>query len=128
MENEIKKNKKICVIDDEPDLLEIYKTKFQLSSFDVVTARDGEEGMAVIRAEKPDMILLDIIMPKKDGISLLKDLQADEALKSIPVIMLSNVSDEKTVEKVGKFSTHFYVLKSMATPQKLVDLVREALH
>lgn len=125
--NDNRKKRKVCIVDDDLNLSEIYKTKFSLSGYDVVTAFDGEEGLAVIKTEKPDLILLDIIMPKKNGIELLEDLRGDKELANIPVIVLSNVSDESTVEKAGDLSTHFYVIKALATPQKLVDLAEEVV-
>lgn len=128
MPEETTKKRKICVIDDEPYISEIYATKFNRAGYDVVTAKDGEEGLELIKQEKPDMILLDIMMPKKDGIAVLKDLEKDEELKKIPVIMLSNLNDEGTIDKVGAYTTRFYVVKSSATPQKILDLVEEVLH
>ena len=96
--------------------------------FNVVTASDGEEGLVLIKKEQPDLILLDIMMPKKGGISVLEDLEKDGNSYKLPVIILSNVSDDETATKVVEFSTHFYVVKALTSPKKIVGLIKEALH
>ncbi|MBP9752031.1 MAG: response regulator [Candidatus Moranbacteria bacterium] len=118
---------KVCIIDDADDIREIYSVKFLTEDYDVVSAKDGEEGLRLIREEKPDVILLDLQMPVKDGFAVLKELRDDAELKHIPVLILSNVDDEQTFKKVGSFETRFYLIKSLVTPQKVVDTVREAL-
>lgn len=121
------KKTKVCIIDDGDDIREIYSVKFMTEDYDVVSAKDGEEGLRVVRAEKPDVILLDLQMPVKDGFAVLEELRDDAELKRIPVLILSNVDDEQTFRKAGKFDTRFYLIKSLVTPQKVVDTVREAI-
>lgn len=118
---------KICIVDD-PNIVELYGAKLRSEGFEVVSASDGEEGLELIKKEMPNLILLDVMMPKKDGISVLEDLAKSEDHSKIPVIILSNVSDDETATKVGEFSTHFYVVKALTTPQKIVGLIREVLH
>jgi CheY-like chemotaxis protein len=125
--NKMWDKKKVCIIDDDTDIREIYLMKFNLEGFDVSVATDGEEGLKVIRETHPDIILLDIEMPVKNGIELLDDLHKDPVLAKIPVIMLTNQDNEDAFREVGKFDTRFYVVKSLATPQKVVDMVREVL-
>lgn len=127
MLNEIWKKKKVCVVDDDSDIREIYLKKFQLSGFDTVGAADGEEGLRMIRETKPDIILLDLQMPVKTGVEVLAELHADPSIARIPVIILTNVDDEEVVKQVGTFSTQFYLIKSLTTPQKAVDYVKEVL-
>lgn len=128
MENsEIWAKKKVCIIDDNDDIREIYKMKFFTEGFEVSTAVNGEEGLKAIRETNPDIILLDIEMPVMNGLEVLEALQKDPVLVKIPVVMLTNQDDEETFKQVGKFNTRFYIVKSLATPQKVVDLVREAL-
>jgi len=119
--------KMVCIIDDDPNILEIYGFKLKNEGFRVTTATNGEKGIELINSDKPDIILLDIMMPIKNGLSVLEDLKNDSTLSKIPVIILSNVSDNEIVEKVGEFSTHFYIVKALTTPQKLADLVKEVL-
>ena len=123
----VEERKTVCIIDDDPNILEIYGTKLGNEGFEIITATDGEEGLVIIKSHCPNIILLDIMMPKKDGIGVLEELKNDIALAKIPVIILSNVSDNEIVKKVGEFSTHFYIIKSLTTPQKLAGLVKEAL-
>jgi CheY-like chemotaxis protein len=118
----------VGVIDDDESIREIYERKMRQEGFQVVTAPDGEKGLAVIRETKPDIILLDIQMPIKDGFDVLKELEDDEAVANIPVVILSNVDDEQTFRKIGKFETRFYLVKSITTPQQVADIVREVLH
>ncbi len=127
MEKNPWKKTKVCIIDDDENIREIYSVKFLTEDFDVVSAGDGDEGLRVARAERPDIILLDIQMPVKGGFEVLKELHDDKELMRIPVIILSNVDDEEAFRKAGKFETRFYLIKSLVTPQKVVDTVREAL-
>jgi DNA-binding response OmpR family regulator len=121
------KKTKVCIVDDDDAIREIYSVKFMTEDFDVVSAKDGEEGLDVIREEEPDIILLDLQMPIRDGFDVLEELRADAELRRIPVLILSNVDDEKTFKRVGTFETRFYLIKSLVTPQKVVDVVREAI-
>lgn len=119
--------KKVCIIDDDPNLREIYLMKFNQEGFDVSVAGNGEEGLKVIRATHPDIILLDLQMPVKNGIEVLQELDTDSELSKIPVIILTNIDHEEAYKEVGKFETRFYLIKSLTTPQKAVDYVNEVL-
>lgn len=126
-EQVIWEKKKVCIIDDDPHLREIYFTKFTQEGFQVVVAVDGEEGLRCIRETRPDIILLDLQMPVKNGIEVLQELDTDEVLSKIPVIVLTNIDNEDAFKEVGKFETRFYLIKSLTTPQQAVDYVREVL-
>ena len=119
--------KKVCIVDDDENVREIYHTKFTQEGFEVLLAINGEEGMKIIREKKPDIILLDLQMPVKGGVEVLQDLSLDKELSRIPVIVLSNLDNEDAYKAVGQFETHFYLIKSLTTPQKAVDYVREVL-
>lgn len=127
MDPELWERKKVCIIDDDADLREIYLMKFNQEGFDVSLATDGAEGMKIIREKKPDIILLDLQMPVKNGVEVLQELQADEELAQIPVIVLTNIDNEDSFKKIGEYETRFYLIKSLTTPQKAVDYVREVL-
>lgn len=128
MINNASKKKKVCVIDDDENIREIYRLKFDLEGYDVSVAVDGEDGLKVIREKTPDIILLDLQMPIKDGVAVLQELRGDAELSKIPVVILSNIDNEDAFREVGKFETRFYLIKSLTTPQKAVDIVREILH
>lgn len=127
MGKDIWTKKKVCIIDDDANVREIYLVKFHQEGFDVSLAINGEEGMKVVRAEHPDIILLDLQMPVKSGVEVLRELQADETLRKIPVIVLSNIDNEDAFKAVGEFETRFYLIKSLTTPQQTVEYVREVL-
>jgi DNA-binding response OmpR family regulator len=118
---------KICVIDDDVNLREIYLLSLNRDNFDAVLARDGEEGLRIVREQKPDAIVLDLQMPKKNGFEVLAELAADEELRNIPVVILSNVDDEASFKRVGQFETHFYLVKALTTPQKVTKILREVV-
>lgn len=124
---EIWEKKKVCIVDDDPSLREIYFTKFTQEGFQVVVAVDGEEGLKCIRETRPDIVLLDLQMPIKNGIEVLQELDEDEVLSKIPVIVLTNIDNEEAFKEVGKFETRFYLIKSLTTPQQAVDYVKEVL-
>lgn len=127
MEGEVWSKQKVCIVDDDANLREIYLMKFNAEGFDVSLATNGEEGLKVIRETHPDIILLDLQMPVKNGVEVLQELQADQSLKNIPVIVLTNIDNEDAFKEVGEFETRFYLIKSLTTPQKAVDYVREVL-
>ncbi len=126
---ETEKGKLVCLIDDDENIRDIYQRKFLQSGFDVVIAKDGEEGLRAIALNHPDIILLDLQMPIMGGMEVLAELKKDEELVKIPVVILSNVDDEVVFSEIGKeYVTKFYLVKSLTTPQKVVSIVREILH
>jgi len=122
------KKKVVCVIDDDANIREIYAAKLHAEGFEVISAENGEDGIRLIRGKKPDIILLDILMPVKNGFDVLEEMNEDASIASIPVVILSNIDDEKSLKTAGKFDTRFYLIKSLTTPQKMVNIVREVLH
>jgi DNA-binding response OmpR family regulator len=129
MENTSEKIQRVCIIDDDESIRDMYSTKFRLEGFDPICAINGEEGLKLIREQKPDIIILDMQMPVKGGLEVLAEMKDDPSINTIPVIILSNLSDEKTHAKVGKFDgAHFYIIKALTTPQKVVDIIHEVLH
>lgn len=85
--------KKILVVDDSLDILDIIRTLLESSEHEVITASDGEQGMEMAKSEKPDLIILDIMMPKMDGYTFIKTKKRDEDIKNIPVIILTGKSE-----------------------------------
>ena len=126
--DKVNTNFKVCIVEDDPMIQEIYQTALETEGYKVIQAFDGEEGLALIKKEMPDIALVDIMMNKKDGICLIKDLQKDPQLVAIPVIIITNRSDEKTMEEAGKLNTKFYLEKSLFKPKDIVEYVKEALY
>ncbi len=132
MSNEIN-NKKILVIEeveDEKSLRDVLHDKFKLEGFGVLEAKDGEEGLATALRERPDLILLDIVLPKMDGLTMMKKLrEANEWGKNVPIILLTNLSadDNKINQAIADNSPAYYLVKSNYTIVDLVEKIRERL-
>lgn len=123
--NSLAEQWKICLIDDEKDLREIYTVALMADDFNVVSAPDGKLGLDLIYAEHPDAIILDLQMPVMDGFEVLQKIADDPNISKIPVIVLSNTDDESTFRKVGKFNTKFFLIKALTTPRKVSGILRE---
>jgi DNA-binding response OmpR family regulator len=119
--------KKILIIEDDPFLSEMYATKFSQSGFQAEIAADGIKGMKKIEASKPDLILLDIVLPKLDGFEILKRIKKDSKLKEIPVILLTNLGQKNEVEKGLALGANEYIIKAHFTPTAVVAKVKEIL-
>jgi len=128
METTTKREEVVCIVDDNDDIRDIYSTKFRREGFSVVTAKDGEEALVVIRKERPDVILLDIQMPVLDGLGVLKVLKSNVNLAKIPVVLFSNVDNEEMFQQVSELGgAQYYLVKSLTDPQKVVDVTLDAL-
>lgn len=121
------KKVKVLIIEDEESLAQMYQTKFDHEGYEVVVATDGSLGIELAQKESPDIILLDIILPKKDGFMVLKELKADKKTADIKVIMLTNLGQDEDVAKGKKFGAIDYLVKANLTPAQLVAKVAEHL-
>jgi len=119
--------KKILIVEDETPLRGALVSKFTRENFTVLEAKDGMEGLEVAKKDHPDLILLDIIMPKIDGLSMLHILREDEWGKSVPVILLTNLSDAEKVSQATKEGVYDYLVKSDWHIDDVVKKVREKL-
>lgn len=120
--------KKILFIEDDPQLLELYTTPFETGDFDIMTERGGKDGLAKAKGFQPDVILLDVMMSGMSGIEVLKHLKSDEFTATIPVIMLTNVSDAHTIDEAKKLGAQDYWYKHSISPKEIGKRVREFLH
>lgn len=119
-------NKTILVVDDEKDLLDLIEYNLKKEDYDVLRAENGEEGIKIAREERPDLILMDIMMPKMDGMEAVIEMKADEDLKSIPIIFLTARSDEKTeIEGLNKGGDD-YITKPIST-SKLISRIKAVM-
>jgi DNA-binding response OmpR family regulator len=121
------KKHQILLIEDEEMLANMYETKFQNEGYIIKKALDGESGLRMTLEDKPDLILLDIIMPKLDGFSVLKCLKDNPQTKNIPVILLSNLGQEEDIKKGKEMGADGYLVKANLTPAEVVNKVREYL-
>jgi two-component system alkaline phosphatase synthesis response regulator PhoP len=119
--------KKILLAEDEKMIADMYSTKFTLEGYDVAVAHDGAEALAKAKAEKPDIMLLDIIMPKLDGFATLKAVREDADLKATPVILLTNLGQEDDIKKGKELGADDYFVKANHSPQEIVEKVTTVL-
>lgn len=114
---------KIAVIEDDIFFQKFYSTRLGEQGYQIIAAQDGEEGMAKVRNEMPDVILLDIIMPKKNGFEVLDELSKDPALSKIPVIVFSTLGQEDDVKKAMSLGAKDYINKSFFDFNNLVTKI-----
>jgi len=120
--------KLVLIVEDEQPMLKALSEKLGRAGYEVLTAKNGEEGLAVAIQKKPDCILLDVVMPKKDGISMLKELREDEWGKDVPVILLTNLNaDDEMLKNINKLEPSFYLVKSDWRIEDVVERVRRRI-
>lgn len=120
---------KIALIEDDANIRDMYRMKLELSGYDVLTAEDGKEAVELVKKENPDLVFLDILLPKKDGFEVLKEIKSSksEEIKSIPVIMLSNLSSKEDVDEAKKLGASDYFVKAKTSPKEVAEKVGEFL-
>jgi DNA-binding response OmpR family regulator len=119
--------KKILVVEDETSLNQALGEFFTDEGFEVLSALDGEEGLKLAQSGKPDLILLDVILPKKDGYEVLENLKSSEATKSIPVILLTNLESAQDIQKAFDKGATTYLVKSSYKMEEIVKKIKETL-
>ncbi len=112
--------KTIVLIEDDSVLADMYVQKFQREGYDIHHALDGDEGISLVREHGPDLVLLDIMMPKKSGIEVLEELKQDAETKDVQVVLLSNVGDQDYIDRGMALGAADYLLKSNFTPSEVV--------
>ncbi|MBU2508805.1 MAG: response regulator [Patescibacteria group bacterium] len=122
-----KKKSIILVVEDDKFLLKAYESKLSRAGFQVEKATDGEETMEKLKVAKPNIILLDLVMPNVDGFEVLAKVHKDPKFKSIPVIVVSNLGQESDVEKAKSLGAAEYLVKSDYSLQQIVDLIKKKL-
>jgi DNA-binding response OmpR family regulator len=118
--------KKILVIDDEPLVVEVLKIRLEMNDYEVITASDGVEGIESAIREKPDLIILDIIMPGLDGYQVCRKLKEDRKTKAIPVIMLTALGQSAEREKGYSSGAYGYIFKPF-DDEELLNSIEKAL-
>jgi len=117
----------VLLIEDETLINRMYSKKLSDDGYECVVATNGVDGVTLANERKPDLILCDIMMPEKDGLSTLKDLKASDVTKSIPVVMLTNLADETYVNQALDMGAVSYLVKSQILPPDVVAKVKEVL-
>jgi DNA-binding response OmpR family regulator len=112
----------VLVVDDDPVIQKLLQVNFEMEGYDVVIAGDGEEGLALAREERPDLVLLDVMMPKMNGLDVAAAMRSDEVTKRIPIIMLSAKAQASDVQAGLDLGVDDYVTKPF-DPLELLDRV-----
>ncbi|HBU06664.1 MAG TPA: response regulator [Candidatus Magasanikbacteria bacterium] len=117
----------VHLVEDDTFLANIYKTKFEMEGFKITHSENGEAGLNDIKKKKPDIVLLDILLPKMDGFVVLQEIKKDPDTKDIPVILLTNLGQKDDVEKGLEMGASDYLIKAHFKPSEVVEKVREIL-
>ncbi len=110
---------RVLFVEDDPSVAQMYKLKLELDGYDVEVASDGEMALESARAAPPDIIFLDIRLPKLDGFGVLEALHKDDRTKHVPVVILSNYSEKQLIDRGVKLGAADYLIKSQTTPARL---------
>ena len=120
--------KKILLIEDDSFIIDIYITKLKEVGFSVQSAVNGEEALVKIKQSRPDLVLLDIVLPQVTGFEFLQEIKSMPELKNVPVIVLSNLGQKKEVEKGLSLGAAKYLIKAHYTPTEVVEEIRTVLN
>ncbi|KKQ52209.1 MAG: Response regulator [Parcubacteria group bacterium GW2011_GWD2_38_11] len=120
--------KKILIVEDDAFIRDIYQVKFSQDGFEVIIAENGLEAIKKLEQLTPDIILLDIIMPYMGGMEVLKKIKENDALKNIPIIMLTNISEKEKITEGAEYGVNEYLIKSHFTPSEVVRKVNALLN
>ena len=119
------KMKKILIIEDEEFLVEMYKTKFELENFQVISAFSSEQAISILKKDIPDLILLDILLPEKSGIAFLEETKKIKNISKIPIIVFSNYDDSIAKDKAKQLGAEDYLIKTEFTPKQLLVKIKK---
>lgn len=115
---------KVLLIEDDLPMVKMYSTKLRKENFEVEVACDGEEGLKKAKEWSPDLVVLDLMIPKIGGMELLEQLRADSKTKNLPVIILSNLSQEQDIERSKQLEVKEFLIKVNFTPSQVVEKIK----
>jgi len=118
---------KIFLVEDDPFLIDIYSTKFKKLGYEVASTPGGEEIISKIKVEKPNIVVLDIVLPNIDGWEILRRIRGDEELKDLKVVILSNLGQEEEVKKGMELGATKYLIKAHLNPSEVIEEIRKIL-
>lgn len=118
---------KILVVEDERELSDAYALILKNEKYDVMVARDGSEALEITKKQEPDLILLDLRMPRMSGIEFLQKYNLLEEHPKVKVIVFSNLDTQKEIDQAYKLGAEKYILKAWASPKELLQLVKDML-
>lgn len=118
---------KVLIVEDDQFLSKMYKRKFELAGYEVELALDGEDGLSKMRTTKPNIVLMDIMMPKLNGLDAIREAKGDPMIRNIPVMVLTNLSNTDDAAIAVKNGAIGYLVKSDFTPSQVVEKVKEIM-
>jgi DNA-binding response OmpR family regulator len=123
------KRTKVMLVEDDPLLVRMYEKAFGLLGYDIELAFNGEDGFKKIKEakEKPTVILSDVMMPKMNGLEMLKKIKGDDELKNIPLVLLTNLAEEKDAIAGLTLGAIAYLVKSQYSPKEIVEKLKEVV-
>jgi len=110
---------RVLFVEDDPSVAQMYRLKLELDGYDVEVATDGEKALEIARSNAPDIIFLDIRLPKLDGFGVLEALRKDPRTERLPVVILSNYSEKQLIERGLRMGARDYLIKTQTTPARL---------
>ncbi|MBP6993945.1 response regulator [Candidatus Woesebacteria bacterium] len=116
--------KKIIIAEDDKFLANAYQMKFSKFGYEITLVVDGEELISLLETNKPDLIILDLVMPAKDGVSVLQELRRNTKWKSIPVIVVTNLDQKEDIKKCQDLGISDYIMKNKMSLERLHDKIR----
>lgn len=118
---------KLLIVEDEKILAKVLQEKLEKEGFTVALVGDGEAALSQVKSFKPDMILLDIILPKKDGLQVLEEIKANPEFSHLPVIILSNLGEDEKIKSALKLGAVDYLVKTQHPINEVVEKIKEYL-
>lgn len=118
---------KIAIVEDDQAISQMYRFKFEAEGYDVQIAEDGKLGLGLVESFKPDIVLLDLMMPVMTGDAMLEKMRGTTWGKNMKVIILTNMGEQEIPEKVKSLNVSAVILKADMTPRQVADLVRKQL-
>lgn len=112
--------KKILIVEDDPLIVKIYTTRLKADGYDVLSAENGEEGIKIAEESFPDLIILDVMMPRVDGFAVLERLRKNPSFKDTPILMYSNLNNEEEIERAIKMGVTEFLVKANLSPTQMV--------
>ena len=118
---------KVVIVEDEEILLKVLQEKFKQAGFEIASAVDGSEAISVVKKFMPDVVVLDLILPKKTGFEVLEEIKSDPQLKQIPVVVLSNLGQDDDIKKALQLGAEDYIVKTQHPINEVVEKVKGKL-
>src|SRR5690606_35071538 len=118
---------KILIVEDDLFIRELYERQLSLAGYDVASAADGPEGLTKINQKVPNLLLLDIMLPKMNGLDLLKAIKAQDQTKNVPVILLTNLGQDSVIKEGFNLGADGYLIKSAYTPDQIIEEIKKFL-